>query len=326
MTGEERANERAKENQAVYTGDPEIDAKTNQYAFDAKFRSDVTEFLLKQAFLLMDVDSSNDLTPEEFGSHLLTTKLPFTAVEKERLVGQFALIDQDGDRRVSYEEFSDFLCPKADRVRKQPEPCSFSEPCPTDVAVGLVAFAANCEDGEYTPMKAREAVKKGLTKWPALEKQLKLTTGVIEGLVCGARKDVKGLKRAVRYLLSALPGHYALDTNFIEGFMSISTDGTGGIEDMAVRLSFDPDVAEALVLIASGDGPSCMHSTSVDNVLTRLGLDGEVMRSLVALTKKNISNVDQIALGTGYSVSTVLPLLIRLHKVQAIVYPQYYPY
>jgi hypothetical protein len=303
MSNTEKARDDSRGQQAVFSQEPEVDAETAEYDFSIKYKDKVTEFLLQQAFRMMDIDASNDLTEEEFDTHLMGTKLRFSESEKDRLVAQFALIDQDGDRRVSYEEFSDFLCPKQDKVRKLPALCAFNNPCPIDVAVGLVAFAANCNEGEYTVSKANAAVKKGLTKWPALETQLGLTTGVIEGLVCGARKDVKGLKRAVRHLLSALPGDYALDTNFIEGFMSISTDGTGGIEDMAVRLSFDPDVAEALVLIASGDGPSCMNSQSVDHVLTRLGLDAEVMRALIALTKNDIANIGSIAEGTGLHIA-----------------------
>ena len=128
----------------------------------------MTEFLLKQAFEMMDIDSTNDLTVEEFDQHLQSTKLRFTTSEKERLVGQFTLIDQDGDRRVSYEEFSDFLCPKTSKVKRLPGVCKFQHPLPTDVAVALVAFAAHYEWGEMTPVKGREAVKKGLSKWPKL--------------------------------------------------------------------------------------------------------------------------------------------------------------
>jgi hypothetical protein len=252
----------------------------------------------------MDVDHSHDLTLDEFEAHLAGTQLELRPEEVDRLIAHFTLIDTDGDMRISYHEFYEFLSMSRGHGPEQlvPQLFQLESAVPVDIAVALVAFSALSKYGEFDPKTAKEVVNRGTSKWPKLEAQLALAPGILEGLVCGARKDVEGLKRAVRLMLGCLPTQYELDSNFVEGFMSIATDGTAGIEDMAVRLNFDPEAAEALVLVASGDAASVRSSSSVATALMRLGLDAASVYGLVSLVKLDLPAVDIVAVDLGLGI------------------------
>ena len=120
-----------------------------------------------------------------------------------------------------------------------------------------------------------------------LEKKLNIPRYVFKGLMCSINKEEKGVKEAILALCKNNHGKFLMDDAFCRGFLSISTGGIDGIEDICHIINFNADYAEVLVMLANQNELShqqILQNTQFATICVKLVLKTPQMAAMLALT------------------------------------------
>ena len=161
-----------------------------------------------------------------------------------------------------------------------------------------------------------------MTRLKPLIDQLGLDERLVRVVVCARHRDTMGTINALCEVLAAFPVENRVSATYARGLMNLSSFGSEeGVEDIANAFKFDPDVAEALVLMTSGGGGQIIRSESVNRMLSKLGAEAKPMRALMALCKNSFEDLDAVAedLGLGVDAKYLRALVATNLEDEALI-------
>ena len=161
-----------------------------------------------------------------------------------------------------------------------------------------------------------------MTRLKPLIDQLGLDEKLVRVVVCARHRDTLGTINALCEVLDAFPVENRVSASYARGLMNLSSFGSEeGVEDIANAFKFDPDIAEALVLMTSGGGGQIIRSESVIKMLSKLGTEAKPMRALMALCKNSFADLESVAedLGLGIDAKYLRALVATNLEDEALI-------